>query len=151
MRTIKHVDTALKSRIKDDQERGKRQDCCHVIYHRISGWISYHRDQTTLLSFNTSAFNRGYVVIGICPSVSPSVCPFVLDEQHNYITYWWNLFKFSAIVHICLSKSWLNFRDVIVTVTDFKIILKCILIWSAAQRPKICLCTMIESCLNHSI
>ena len=41
-------------------------------------------------------------------------------EQHNSKTYWWIFFKFSCIVYICLSKSWLNFGDANVTVAYFK-------------------------------
>ena len=48
-----------------------------------------------------------------------SVC-FFLSEQRNSLTYWWILFNFSHIIHICLSKSWLHFGDVNVTIAYFK-------------------------------
>ena len=45
---------------------------------------------------------------------------FFLSEQRNSLTYCWIFFSFSHIVHICLSKSWLHFGDVNVTIACFE-------------------------------
>ena len=56
-------------------------------------------------------------------SVCLLVCWFVC-EQCKLKTYWWIFLKFSHIVYMWLSKSWLNFGDVNVTVAYFKATLK---------------------------
>ena len=58
----------------------------------------------------TSALRRGYVSAGVCPSVRLFLCLLV-----NNVTQ-----KFSYIVYISVSKSWLNYGDANVTVAYFK-------------------------------
>ena len=55
----------------------------------------------------------------LCNRWHLSVCVFV-SEQRNLKTYWWIFFKFSYIVYICLSKSWVNFGVSNVTVATLK-------------------------------
>ena len=61
-------------------------------------------------------------------SISPSICLlaslFVCCGQPSSKTFWWIFFKFSHIFHICLSKSWLNFGDLSLTVAYFNATLK---------------------------
>ena len=67
------------------------------------------------------------------------VCVFI-SEQHNLRSYWWIFFKFSPIVHICLSMSSLNFGDF--TIAYFKAVLKLIdpLAW---RRSALCECNSL--------
>ena len=78
-------------------------------------WCKYHC-YLKIYGASGLAIRRGYVIIGVFPSAHMSVCLFFC-EQRNSQTYWWIFFKYPHIVHICLSKSWLNFAQSDVNVT----------------------------------
>ena len=62
----------------------------------------------------------------LCNRWRLSVCLLVTSFFVNSVTqkpFWWIFFKFSHIVYICLSKSWLNCGDANVTVVYFKVTL----------------------------
>ena len=88
-------------------------------------------------------------VMWLLPFVCLSICLFVC-EQHNSKSYWWIFFQFSNIVHKCLSKSWLNFGDVNVTVAYYKATLKFMgpLAW---RRSALCECNSLVATTNQTI